>query len=111
MLFIERIRRLSIDLRVVVGRQSIEVLEHHAVQARANLDDQTAAGAVGRCTDLGDDELAAVLALDVLLKHSVLDDEFADRGREPTDVESAVAYLDGADGQVAGDLDHGGPRE
>jgi len=35
-----------------------------------------------------------------------LDDELADRGRQPADVEGAVAPMNGADGKPPGDLDH-----
>lgn len=78
-----------------------------AAQLSADLDDQPAAGGVVRGTDLGDGEITAVLAFDVLVQESVLDDELPDRGRELSHVELAIATIDGSNGQLAGYVDHG----
>src|SRR5688572_22998221 len=73
----------------------------------ADLDDHAAARAVRRRTDLGDDEIALVLAFAVLVQLGVLDDEFADGSGEAADVEVAVPAVDGLDGQLAGKRNHG----
>src|SRR5690606_32773402 len=72
-----------------------------------DLNDQTPAGGVVGRTDLRDDKFAAVLSLVVLVQHRVLDDEFADGGGQPPDIERPVTAVDGTNGQLAQDLDHG----
>jgi len=73
----------------------------------ANLDHHPPTGVVGGGPDLGDDEVAVVLAFGVLVEFGILDDELADGSRQTADVEVAVATVDGLDGQLAWNIDHG----
>ncbi|KJJ20907.1 hypothetical protein HMPREF3150_01211 [Pseudomonas aeruginosa] len=105
--FVERIHLIARETLCLLVAEVVHVVQRHAVELGADLDDQPAAGGVVGGTDLGDGEITAVLAFDVLVQESVLDDEFPDLGRELSHVELAIATIDGSNGQLAGYVDHG----
>lgn len=57
--------------------------------------------------DIGDDEITAVLAFGVLIQEGILDDELPDRSPEFSHIELAIATVDGSNGQLSGNCDHG----